>query len=448
MAKVALPGGSLGSVDVQIGGAAAALTDGTMVKRKTPSELRGEQLRRKKVIEIVDESPAPLGSKNNGIEMDNGLRKPDASRTPRYINTRMDEVYPVKKSRLRMLSVKDSAKENTSTEQTNSLKNISVLSTLAAKRQQLSCTENSVASDEVLKDDVVQPHQTIKNCSQSIFHSVTELSSSGERSSGLAFVEMDKALKGLVAHEPPDTSGLNADSSEKAGNHGGNFCSECHIAGKKAPLDLTLKTRMRVASSCSVNWIHRSIMSSTYNGMPQLASQFGDSKDSSSSGQAMTSQILSSKALHSWVYPQSTLPSAVISVLTSSAIEGDFLRKRQLAWEDSFRSLYYMLRKNICNIFYGCTKHLCNAYISQSTRGLRSLLREHDVCFSMPLCYSKVEQVTTEDLVELSEIEKQNLGQTRRLSSLSDVDNSPQSLMAFCGNKNVNGLYDFLLNYR
>ncbi|XP_061954766.1 uncharacterized protein LOC133676959 [Populus nigra] len=464
MAKVALPGGSLGSVNVQIGGAAAALTDGTMVKRKTPSELRGEQLRRKKVIEIVDESPAPLGSKNNGIEMDNGLRKPDASRTPRYINTRMDEVYPVKKSRLRMLSVKDSAKENTSTEQTNSLKNISVLSTLAAKRQQLSCTENSVACDEILKDDVVQPHQTIKNCSQSIFRSVTELSSSGERSSGLAFVEMDKALKGLVAHEPPDTSGLNADSSEKAGNHGGNFCSECHIAGKKAPLDFTLKTRMRVASSCSVNWIHRSIMSSTYNGMPQLASQFGDSKDSSSSGQAMTSQILSSKALHSWVYPQSTLPPAVISVLTSSAIEGDFLRKRQLAWEDSFRSLYYMLRKNICNIFYvctsqfvvmftgsdgsGCTKHLCNAYISQSTRGLRSLLREHDVCFSMPLCYSKVEQVTTEDLVELSEIEKQNLGQTRRLSSLSDVDNSPQSLLAFCGNKNVNGLYDFLLNYR
>ena len=29
----------------------------------------------------------------------------------------------------------------------------------------------------------------------------------------------------------------------------------------------------------------------------------------------------------------------------------------------------------------------------------------------MPLCHSKVEQVATEDLVELSEIEKQNLGQ-------------------------------------
>jgi len=42
--------------------------------------------------------------------VDNGPRKPDASRTPRYIDTRMDEVYPAKKSRLRMLSVKDSAK--------------------------------------------------------------------------------------------------------------------------------------------------------------------------------------------------------------------------------------------------------------------------------------------------------------------------------------------------
>ncbi|KAJ6382372.1 hypothetical protein OIU77_030927 [Salix suchowensis] len=464
MAKVAAPGGLLGSVTVQIGGGGgASLTDGPMVRRKTPSELRGEQLKRTKVLEIVDEAPAPLGSKNNSSLLDNGPRKPDTSRTPRYIDTRLDEVYPAKKSRLRMLSVKDSTKENASTELPINLKNITKLSTLVAKRQQLSCPENSVASDEVLKDGVVQPRQTIEKCSQSIFRNVAQLSSSGEKSSGLAFVDMDKALKGLVAHEAPYTSGLNA-ASEKAGNRSGDFCFECNIASQKAPLDFTLKTRMRVASSCSVNRIHRSIMSSTYNGMPQLASQFGDSQDNRSSGQALTSQILSSKALHSWVYPQSTLPAAVISVLTSSATEGDFIRKRQLAWEDSFRSLYYMLRKNICNIFYvrtsqfvvmftgsdglGRTTHLCNAYISQSTRGLRSLLREHDVCFSMPLCHSKVEQVTTEDLVELSEIEKQNLGQTRRLSSLSDVDNSPQSLLAFCGNKNVHGLYDFLLNYR
>ncbi|CAK7342145.1 unnamed protein product [Dovyalis caffra] len=395
MAKVAAPGRLFGSVTVQIGGASAALTDGPMVRRKTPSELRGEQLKRTKVVEIVDESPAPLGSKNNSSEVDNGLRKSDASRTPRYIDTRMDEVYPVKKSRLRMLSVKDSAKENT-TEQPNGLKNISVLSTLAAKRRQLSCPEISVASDEVLEDGVVQPSQTIEKCSQSIFRSVTQLSSSGEKSSGLAFVDMDKALKGLVAHEAPNASGLNADSSEKAGNHSGSFCSECNIAGQKAPLDFTLKTRMRVASSCSVTWIHRSIMSSTYNGMPQLASEFGDSKDNSSWGQALTSQIHSSKALHSWVYPQSTLPSAVISVLTSSATEGVKCALHNL-WR--------------CSLVDQAQEEP-NTYAMLTSPG-----RQEDVCFSMPLCHSKVEQVTTEDLVELSEIEKQNLGQNAALSA-------------------------------
>jgi hypothetical protein len=34
-------------------------------------------------------------------------------------------------------------------------------------------------------------------------------------------------------------------------------------------------------------------------------------------------------------------------------IELEFLRKRQVAWEESFRDLYYMLRKNICGLFYG-----------------------------------------------------------------------------------------------
>ncbi|TYH21805.1 hypothetical protein ES288_A04G075500v1 [Gossypium darwinii] len=155
-----------------------------------------------------------------------------------------------------------------------------------------------------------------------------------------------------------------------------------------------------------------------------------------------------------------------MSILVSSAADGvemDFLRKRIGAWEESFRSLYYMFRENACSVFYVCTSHFVvmftsvdglgrsrsyQAYISQSTRGLRSSLKEHDVSFTMPLCRSQVEQVTTEDLVELSEIEKRNLGQTRRMNSFSDVDNTPQSLLAFSGNQNVHGLYDILLNYR
>lgn len=78
-----------------------------------------------------------------------------------------------------------------------------------------------------------------------------------------------------------------------------------------------------------VNWsgfaifrLHRSIMSCVYNGMPQFTSHSGCFDDSSSSGTTLASQILSSKALHSWVYPQSSLPPSLISVLTSSATEG------------------------------------------------------------------------------------------------------------------------------
>ncbi|CAA0837787.1 Unknown protein [Striga hermonthica] len=153
---------------------------------------------------------------------------------------------------------------------------------------------------------------------------------------------------------------------------------------------------------------------------------------------------------------------AAISALASAP--GDFISKRQQAWEDSFRSLYYMLRKKICELFYVCSPQFvvmftaydgankirssCYAYVSQSTRNLRSLLKEHDVSFSMPLCFSKLEEVTAEDIVELSHIEKHNLGQTRAIESLIGVDNTPQSLLMFSGNKNVHALYDFLLNYR
>ncbi|MBA0809408.1 hypothetical protein Gohar_025066, partial [Gossypium harknessii] len=356
--------------------------------------------------------------------MDNGLKKTDPPRNPRYIDTRMDEVYPAKKS----------------------------------------SPQNSVASVDVPKDDVLGARPTLEKCSHGTFLTVTELSSGGQKLSGLATVEMDKALKGLAACEafptrPPESSEKIDDLST------GNFCSEFHVTGLKVPLDFTLKTYMRLVSSS----LNRLITCGTYNGVPQFASHSGSSEDqniSSASQTRLTSQVLNSKALHSWIYPQSTLPPSLVSILVSSAADGvemDFLRKRIGAWEESFRNLYYMFRENACSVFYVCTSHFVvmftsvdgsgrsrsyQAYISQSTRGLRSSLKEHDVSFSMPLCRSQVEQVTTEDLVELSEIEKRNLGQTRRMNSFSDVDNTPQSLLAFSGNRNVHGLYDILLNYR
>ncbi|XP_028784777.1 uncharacterized protein LOC114740738 isoform X2 [Neltuma alba] len=442
----------------------------TMMKRKTPSELRGEQLKRASAatVDLTDESPLPLSSTSNDV--DNGLKRPGLSRNPKFIDTRVDDVFPAKKSRFRMTSGKENAKENTSTEKTSTLKNPYILTNLAATKQQgISCLENTVASSEANKDSTLQSCHTIEKCSQGKFLTVTELSSSADRSSGWAAIDMGNALRGLAAPELNVSCGLAANSSKRLGDTAsttvGNFINECHVPGHKSPLDLTLKTSMRIVSS-SVNWTQRSFMRRT---MPQFTFKHGTFKGQNMGGHSPNSDAF--EVLHSWMYPQSTLPLSVISVLSSSTADGEleFLNKRQIDWEESFRNLYYMLRNNTCGIFYVCTSQFvamftgsdgsdktatdkstssCNAYISQSTRGLRSLLREHDVCFSMPLCHSKVEQIATEDLVELSEIEKHNLGQTRRMRSFSDVDNTPQSLLVFSGNINVHGLYDLLLNYR
>lgn len=447
MAKVAAHG-SVSSNSLHFGGGVLRVNNG--VKRKTPSELRGEQLKRGDSAEIVDESSSPFLGFTKDTDGESRFRKVDSLKNPRYIDTRMDEVYPVTKpcSRLRKLSGKGISKENSLMEQTASLKNSSVPSNCAGKNQLMpSCLENSIASASVAKDGTDRAHQTTEKCSQSTFRTVAELSVGSEKLYGQQTVDMDMALKGMIARNPPAVSSLPAESSNRfddlQSNYLANFCSEFHIPGQKAPLDFTLKTSIRVVSSSSVSWFHRLIMSGTYHGM-------------NSSTQLST--------IHSWVYPQSSLPPSAISALSTEGVEADFLIKRQLAWQDSFRNLYYMLRKNACDIFYVCTSQFivmfiggyyfgrtrrsCSAYMSRSTKGLRSLLREHDVSFSMPLCRSKAEQVTVEDLVELSEIERHNFGQTRRVASSSAVDNSQQSLLAFSGNDNVHGLYDFLFNYR
>ncbi|GMP50483.1 hypothetical protein CsSME_00017083 [Camellia sinensis var. sinensis] len=205
-------------------------------QRYAAQVLQGEQLKQKNVVELVDESPAAeLGFLENTTGIVCGLKKPDLSKNRRYIDTRMDE-------------------ENSPVEHNGSLKSCSVPSDLAAKSQsQLSHPEDSFASGT--RDGTVQACKTTEKCSENTFRSVTELSAGGEKLSGRETVDLDKALKGLVAHEPPPHSSLASDSSERKGDFTlGNLCSEFHIPGRKSPLDFTLKTTMRVVSSSSVNW--------------------------------------------------------------------------------------------------------------------------------------------------------------------------------------------------
>ncbi|KAL3379304.1 hypothetical protein AABB24_000155 [Solanum stoloniferum] len=468
-AKVAAAGMVHQSNALNFGGGGSSKVTTTTLKRKTPSELRGEQLKKKNIVELVDESIVSNGGPMSGLFP--GPKRCDVSKNPRYVDTRVDELFPARKSsiRLKLVSRKENGKENVQAENSGNTKNCSVPSAFPAENQQRSkCPKFSLASTVTGKDHATETCSTSERCSENTFRSVTELSLGSVDVHGLSTVDMDKALRGLATHEHLGAAAKIAESSETDGGiRSKNFCSEFHVPCKMTPLDLTMKSNIRVVSSSSINWFHRLINCGANNVVARSSVNcFTKLKMTCLSEVTSVSQATNPMSLHSWMYPQSPLPPSVISALTLSASAGgqlDFLSERQLAWQDSFRSLYYMLRKNVCSIFYVCTaqfvimftssyseenKHVCNAYISQSTRGLRSLLKEHDVSYSMPLCHSKLEELNTEELVELSEIEKQNLGQTRRRSAMSDVDNRPDSLLAFTGNKNVHSLYDFLLNYR
>ncbi|KAH6806192.1 hypothetical protein C2S51_031023 [Perilla frutescens var. frutescens] len=435
------------------GGVTAGGVSKTKLKRKTPSELRGELLKQKNSLEFTDESPSVTSFMRNADGAVSGIKKPDSSKAARF--TRMDEHFPVTKTS-RLLCRKENLKENIPSKCVSRMKNSSIALDSNAKHEvQKSCLDGTVAS-EGGNNTSRHINNSSEKCTTNTFKSVRELSLGGEMFCASSSVDMGKALKGLVSCEPHSASASLADPMHRAGHIVPQSLSEIHIPGQKIPLDLTLKTSMRVLSSSSVNWFHRLINCATLNDMGLFSHEGFKGQSMTSVQPACPNQITSDGGFHSWLHPQSSLPSVAISALISaSGGQLDFLSKRQQAWEDSFRSLYYMLRKELCKIFYVCTvqfvvmftisgcpnktKHSCYAYVSQSTRNLRSLLKEYDVSFSMPLCRSKVEEVNAEDLVELSEIAKNNLGKTRATGSMTGVDNTPQSLLMFAG-KNVNAL--------
>uniref|UniRef100_A0A0E0MPQ8 Uncharacterized protein n=1 Tax=Oryza punctata TaxID=4537 RepID=A0A0E0MPQ8_ORYPU len=393
------------------------------MKRKTPSELRGEQLKRR-----ASDKPANDQSLHSAASdrASNGFRNPEQPKISKYISTRVTEVFPVKKSR-------NLGKENFKNNE-QAPKSADAVTTSDFASPSLPCGYGDSAKlDSAVPShtDATKPSfRKVEKCSENALRSVSELHIGDEQQSGTNKFDMEKVLKGFGARDAFVASKL-TDPNIQVGvvpSKSLDVCpSEIAIPGKRAPLDLTLKTTLQFVSSSSVKWCHK------------LSTSFGRSS----------------------IDP---LPRVIImGVKIQDAQEGDFLLKRHQDWEDSFQNLYYMLRKNLLNIFYVFTpqfvalfiggncldkKQTCNAYLSQSTRGIRSLLRRHGVCFSMPLCNTEVEQVTEDDLIELSEIQKRNLGQALHIDAMSEVDNTTQSLLSFTGNKSVHGLYDFLLNYK
>ncbi|KAK4396633.1 hypothetical protein Sango_1499900 [Sesamum angolense] len=239
-----------------------------------------------------------------------------------------------------------------------------------------------------------------------------------------------------------------------------------------------------------IHWFHRLINSAAVNGMSLSSDVGGQGWNMTCSAEpTSTGQITNPGTFHSWVHPQSTLPRAVISALTSAPGESQqsvmtfiFLSATfsctTVTWSDeiafvlgpsigsqtlkyvfpcyasvtsgvirlAYSQILHALKSSsslshldsnfpdlsadlglpadyvhyaVCVMFTAFdglkkTKGSCRAYISQSTRNFRSLLKEH----------------------------------ARPMESMTGVDNTPQSLLMCTGSKNVHAIYDLLLNYR
>ncbi|KAE8804834.1 hypothetical protein D1007_19068 [Hordeum vulgare] len=168
--------------------------------------------------------------------------------------------------------------------------------------------------------------------SKNALRSVSELHIGDEKRVGSRKFHMDKVLKGFGARR---ASRASSDTNIQAGDvplKSSEMCpSKITIPGKKAPLDLSLKTTLQFVSSSSVKC-------------------------------------------------------------------GNCLDKQS-----------------------------CNAYLSQSTRGIRSLLRKQGVFFSMPICEAEVEDANEDDLLEFSKIRTLDLGQV-----LFDSSTFPYFLYTDC----------------
>ncbi|XP_042391676.1 protein downstream neighbor of Son-like [Zingiber officinale] len=446
------------------------------MKRKTPLELRSEQLKQRN-RQIIEEKIVPTRLASESIE----IRKSEQLKIQKYFNIRVNDVYPIKKSseRCRVLYEDAMAKDLSSVSGfPNVVLNPSGPSLQVEGKTSILCENVSglnelEGADQSCTDKSFQGFRKIDRCSQNMLRNVVELHLGDETLATSAKIDMEKALRGLDVHHIPASLTMVPVGPGKMDNHPSNSSafgsefemsgrrttSEFEMSGPRIPFDFTLKTSVRLVSSSSVKWCHRSFATPPIDASCNLYSL--------SSIDGATAQVKFYKSLHSWVYPQSSLPASVVSVLASSAgkEEAHFWLKRQQDWEDSLRSLYYMLRKNICNMFYvytvqfvalfiggnllGKKKRSCIAYVSQSTRGLRSLLRKNKINFTMPLGGVEVEHSIDDDLVELMEIEKRKLGQIFHLSSsMENVDNTSRSLLSFSGHEEVQSLYDILINYR
>ncbi|BBN08317.1 protein downstream neighbor of Son [Marchantia polymorpha subsp. ruderalis] len=439
-------------------------------RRKTPSELRQEQLKRNVRLRTASEG-------ESGALPFQGSATESKKVTPRLIDTRVADIFAATKphERPKFSSLKQmddmvghppmpSAAIRRPTDQENRMP--------ASGEMPGVDSYNCAAEGGVANHSVHAAHILNK------FRDVTQMSTVAPLETSGSGLNMVEALKMMA----PTSwgQGLNELATKPVGLANGQnvLVHDDHttlLKSKTPPVDFSLKLSARFLSADSLHWCHRTTVSNETEGLSKFVRRLEERNKENVDSQVeecAEKQILKRfgaqfcKALFSWIHPSPQYSGLYDLALTSS--RGDSRKDPQLTalyqmWEDAFTSLYYMFHHRVCNQFYFCTQQFVvmfvggnvagrdhnssNAYWSRSTRGLRRLLREQGVEFLMPYSSPEADTTTMEELQELTEFEQLHPGQTRVMDSSSVMDNSPQSVLVFKG-KNVHRLFDFLLNYR
>ncbi|CAN6361945.1 unnamed protein product [Urochloa humidicola] len=224
------------------------------MKRKTPSELRGEQLKRCTSEQLAnDQLPSAAAFDRSS----NGLRNTEQQKISKYINTRVTEVFPVRKARnLGKENCKDALHSNEKI-----CKSIDATTASNFASSSLSCGNGDSAKlDSSVQStaEVAKPgFKKVEKCSENALRSVSELHVGDEKQTGSNKFDMEKVLKGFGTRDAFVASGLGTSTVQvgDAALKSSDLCpSKITIPGKRAPLDFTLKTSLQFVSSSSVKW--------------------------------------------------------------------------------------------------------------------------------------------------------------------------------------------------
>ncbi|XP_060526316.1 protein downstream neighbor of son homolog [Cylas formicarius] len=260
------------------------------------------------------------------------------------------------------------------------------------------------------------------------------------------------------------------------------------------PIDWSLKTKMRLISMKPFLWTQNLKVSEEASGITSFTRCL-DVEDSDTTLDASPNAKFHNCCLF-WQHPflpwltlfprNSGKGNNGLNLSTSVNVKNSLF----MAWKDSFRSLFQLLKTKHCPYFYMCTNNFnvlfraggisgytdLHALVTPTTRGFRQMLRQEDIEFVMPLKKRNSDQgyetldsesctleETNEDVCEdkddemdehwlkkmgisAEDIKQINYNQARIKQKVEcQVDNSNQSLI-FIEGVEVNGLFNFLIN--